>query len=96
MMRCLQQPSGVHAGSRRHTSRQALCRALSSGPCVSAAGTFSYGSSLNASRGRQLVARSSVDPDELHENKLGPNVAAGIKDVKNTLSWRPATVIRNE
>jgi hypothetical protein len=43
-----------------------------------------------------VVARSSVDPDELHENKLGPNVAAGIKDVKNTLSWRPATVIRNE
>lgn len=90
MMRCLQHPSGVHAGSRGLTSRQVLCRALSSGPRV----TFSHRSSCRTSR--VLVARSSVDPDELHENKLGPNVAAGIKDVKNTLTWRPATVIRNE
>lgn len=38
----------------------------------------------------------SSDSDEAHENKLGPNVAAGIKDVKEGLTWRTATVIRNE
>lgn len=47
--------------------------------------------------GRPLVVvRSSTDPDDLHETKLGPNVAAGIKDVKERLTWSPATVIRNE
>eukprot|EP00879_Flechtneria_rotunda_P026022 GHRR01027696.1.p1 GENE.GHRR01027696.1~~GHRR01027696.1.p1 ORF type:complete len:252 (+),score=27.77 GHRR01027696.1:140-895(+) len=40
--------------------------------------------------------RSSADPDDLHETKLGPNVAAGIKDVKERLTWSPATVLRNE
>lgn len=46
-------------------------------------------------RGRLLV-RSSADPDGLHEAKLGPNVAAGRKEVKEKLTWGPATVIRNE
>jgi hypothetical protein len=45
----------------------------------------------------RVVARATgSDSDDLHENKLGPNVAAGIKDVKDGLTWRPATVIRNE
>lgn len=46
---------------------------------------------------RSVIAASAADPDKLHEEKLGPNVAAGIKDVKeNRLTWSPATVIRNE
>jgi hypothetical protein len=44
----------------------------------------------------RLLVRCSADPDDLHEAKLGPNVAAGIKDVKENLTWSPATVIRNE
>ncbi|KAF6262076.1 hypothetical protein COO60DRAFT_1699496 [Scenedesmus sp. NREL 46B-D3] len=43
-----------------------------------------------------VAVRSSVDPDELHEAKLGPNVVAGIREVKEKLTWSPATVIRNE
>lgn len=34
--------------------------------------------------------------DELHETKLGPDVATGIKEVKEGLRWSAATVIRNE
>ena len=71
------------------------------GPCSHRVHTFSptpsqHSSTASTFRAQQLVVRSSVDPDELHENKLGPNVAAGIKDVKTSLTWRPATVIRNE
>uniref|UniRef100_A0A383VD77 FAD-binding FR-type domain-containing protein n=1 Tax=Tetradesmus obliquus TaxID=3088 RepID=A0A383VD77_TETOB len=44
----------------------------------------------------EVAVRSSVDPDELHEAKLGPNVVAGIREVKEKLTWSPATVIRNE
>lgn len=52
--------------------------------------------SLCRHRRAGLAVRSSADPDDLHETKLGPNVAAGIKDVKEGLQWSPATVIRNE
>jgi hypothetical protein len=30
------------------------------------------------------------------ESKLGPNVAAGIRDVQQSLEWRTATVMRND
>ena len=75
-------PGALLCSHRQHT-----------GPCQHRSSTQQ---TTPLSRGKQLVARSSVDPDELHENKLGPNVAAGIKDVKNSLTWRTATVIRNE
>ena len=44
---------------------------------------------------RRTLARSSND-DELQEIKLGPNVTAGIREVKEGLAWSPATVTRNE
>lgn len=52
--------------------------------------------SLARHRKTSTVVKASADPDDLHETKLGPNVAAGIKDVKERLQWSPATVIRNE
>lgn len=39
---------------------------------------------------------ASADSDDLQPTRLGPNVAASIKDVKERLTWSPATVIRNE
>ena len=38
----------------------------------------------------------STDDDKLHETKLGPNVLAGIKEVKENTKWAAATVIKNE
>jgi hypothetical protein len=49
----------------------------------------------NAPCERGLVACYASE-DELHETKLGPNVASGIKEVKEKLTWSPATVMRNE
>lgn len=39
---------------------------------------------------------SSSDDAEVQEGKLGPNVAAGIRDVQHSLEWRTATVMRND
>ena len=49
----------------------------------------------NAPCERGLVACYASE-DELHETKLGPNVASGIKEVKEKLTWSSATVVRNE
>lgn len=99
-MKCLQPSQCMHVATRSQTSLIGVCRVPLGTPCSHAAGTVSpapvHSSPLTTSRGQQAVVRSSVDPDELHENKLGPNVAAGIKDVRTSLTWRPATVIKNE
>lgn len=44
---------------------------------------------------RNAPVRASEE-DSLHEAKLGPNVVAGIKEVKESLQWWTATVMRNE
>eukprot|EP00878_Enallax_costatus_P008536 GHUV01008924.1.p1 GENE.GHUV01008924.1~~GHUV01008924.1.p1 ORF type:complete len:243 (+),score=14.53 GHUV01008924.1:144-872(+) len=71
--------------SRRSASHiPHVCRVVSSRRC------------LARHRKASTVVRSSADPDDLHETKLGPNVAAGINDVKKRLQWSPGTVIRND
>lgn len=45
---------------------------------------------------RPAVHVRSTEDENLHEAKLGPNVLAGIKDVKEHLKWLSATVIRND
>jgi len=48
-------------------------------------------------RGSLIAPRaSSADDESLPEPRLGPNVAAGIKDVQQSLEWRTATVTRND
>lgn len=45
-----------------------------------------------------VAARASADEDAPRSGaeQLGPDVAAGIRDVQDNLAWRPATVTRNE
>lgn len=45
---------------------------------------------------RTLVVTCSKDDEKLHESKLGPNVLAGVKELKENIKWTPATVIRND
>jgi hypothetical protein len=109
-MRGLRQPPTLHSTAGAQATAPAPCRVpcrqlqrpagaahnsavagvsplpLHPAPCAAA----------GCSRGQLLLVRASLDPDDIHETKLGPNVAAGIKDVKDGLTWRPATVIRNE
>lgn len=96
-MRCAQPPQGVRV-SRNHLGTCSFaCRAPAAAGIRHPAGTVATPSAAPASsRAQHVVARSAVDPDELHETKLGPNVAAGIKEVKEGLTWKTATVIRNE
>lgn len=99
MMRCMQPSQCLHVGGTRSSGTSLVYRvpAAADASCLASIGGTPYRSKHGStSRGQQLVVRSSVDPDELHENKLGPNVAAGIKDVKEGLTWKTATVIRNE
>jgi hypothetical protein len=44
----------------------------------------------------RVLAHAANDDDSLPEPKLGPNVAAGIRDVQRSLEWRTATVTRND
>jgi len=99
MMRCMQPSQCLHIGGTRSSGTSLVYRvpaAADASYLASIGGTPYRSKHGSTSRGQQLVVRSSVDPDELHENKLGPNVAAGIKDVKEGLTWKTATVIRNE
>jgi hypothetical protein len=45
---------------------------------------------------RGVVAHAAASDDDQPEPKLGPNVAAGIRDVQKRLEWRAATVTRND
>ncbi|GAX84322.1 hypothetical protein CEUSTIGMA_g11744.t1 [Chlamydomonas eustigma] len=42
------------------------------------------------------VGRSNRDGDEGAETKLGPNVIAGVKELRQNVTWSQATVMRNE
>eukprot|EP00877_Chromochloris_zofingiensis_P009122 jgi/Chrzof1/4463/Cz14g14060.t1 len=63
------------------------CRACHRHPCQHSSRTL---------QSKRHTRVASAENDELHETKLGPNVAAGIKDVKESLTWSTATVTRNE
>ncbi|KIY96852.1 hypothetical protein MNEG_11111 [Monoraphidium neglectum] len=48
-------------------------------------------------RRRAAPPRASAGEEgDMPESKLGPNVAAGIRDVQQSLEWRTATVMRND
>lgn len=42
------------------------------------------------------AAAAASEPEDAPEVKLGPNVAAGIREVQGSLDWRRATVTRND
>jgi hypothetical protein len=85
------------ATSRACASIPALCRPGGGGGARRRAGSGQHQRiELHHRRSRRApLARSSND-DELQEIKLGPNVTAGIREVKEGLAWSPATVTRNE
>jgi hypothetical protein len=52
---------------------------------------------FSSSRPRRVgIKQKATDEDDLQENKLGPNVLAGIREVKANTKWTAATVIKNE
>jgi hypothetical protein len=46
--------------------------------------------------GQRIVLVRSGEEDKQQENKLGPNVLAGIKEVKENTRWTAGTIIKNE
>ena len=84
------------ATSRACASIPALCRPGGARRCAGSGQPWRIELHQPHRRSRRApLARSSND-DELQEIKLGPNVTAGIREVKEGLAWSPATVTRNE
>lgn len=89
---------------RIHSMQQKLAPSLhawtrhaapsSSAPCATAAAAPHV--PLPRRRSGVHVTRASASDEDMPEAKLGPNVAAGIRDVQRSLEWRMATVTRND